>query len=278
MRTWLIKHQVAALRVSFAAVFVLMVMAGMYVSHQISVLSSRTNQQGEVIIQLSRSLDTSRSQLADHGIKPKEPPSDQIVQGVQGLPGAQGIPGQTGPQGVPGTSVTGKPGVVGPSGPPGAPGVPGVPGKAGVNGTTVTGAPGLQGVPGTAGKDGTNGKDGINGVNGTDGKDGKDGTNGVNGKNGSPPAGWTWKDAGGQGYTCIPDDPFDVDHPHYACTADPAPEPTPTPTDTGSSSPPAVAKKTLNVTPAGDNGGRDGGGTPFLAGAFFAVVPERKYV
>jgi hypothetical protein len=275
MRTWLIKHQVAALRVSFAAVFVLMVLAGMYVSRQISVLSSRTNQQGEVIVQLSRSLDTSRNQLTDHGIKPKEPPANQIVQGVQGAQGSQGQPGQNGlpgAPGVPGTSATGKPGATGPSGPPGPSGASGKPGVA------TTGAPGVQGAPGVAGKDGANGVDGKDGAKGADGQNGapgQAGKDGTDGKNGSPPAGWTWKDAAGQNYTCNPDDPFDVDHPHYTCAAD---APAPSPSDTTSPPATAMARKTSYVIPAGDNGHKDGEGTPFLAGAFFAVVPERKYV
>lgn len=152
---------------------------------------------------------------------------DQLARQVQQL-GAKPVAGPPGSRGEPGPSVSGPPG---PQGPPGArgadstlPGPAGSPGAPGANSTAA-------GPAGSPGADAT-GAAGPAGPAGRDGTDGKDGTDGRDGAAGSPPAGWTYVDPKGNGYTCSPAAGTDPQAPRYTCTPDP---PAPTPTDSPSS-------------------------------------------
>lgn len=260
MGKWLTRHHKKIIPGAFGLVFLLMVLAGVFVSFQLSTLVSRTNQQGRVIDSLSAGLDTSRKQLSNHGITPSAPPASQIIKGVQGDPGPPGAPG-----------TAGLPGSTGPSGPPGQPGQPGASGKNGVNG--VNGSPGPPGAPGAT-VTGAPGNTGPAGKDGAAGKDGKDGTNGQDGSNGSPPAGWTysWTDSLGvkHNVTCSRAAGFDPSSPQYTCA------------DSSSGAPSSTLKRAAipssYVSAQGDNGSGSSRGWPLMASLFSIWLPERKYV
>jgi hypothetical protein len=265
MSKWLTNHHKKIIPGAFGLVFLLMILAGVFVTFQLSTLVNRTNQQGKVIDSLSAGLDTSRKQLSNHGIEPSAPPASQIIQGVQG---AQGNEGPQGTPGIPGpVGPSGSPGPVGPSG------KNGVSGSQGTPGVTVTGAPGStgpMGATGPVGPAGPIGPVGPAGKDGTDGKDGKDGSNG------SSPAGWTysWTDSSGTKHdvTCTRTADSDPSSPQYTCTDSPS-----APATSPSSMKKAVTPSS-SVSAQRDNGNGSGGEWPLMASLFYAWLPERKYV
>lgn len=153
--------------------------------------------------QLSTALQTTQNQLKEHGVAPKAPPPQTIVQGVPGIQGIQGIPGPIGPSGAPGPS--GSPGATGKTGATGAQGAQGVQGEPGAN-STVPGPQGAQGQPGQ------------------------------DGKPGQPPAGWTTTYPDGSTETCQRAANFDPNSPWYTCTVTPAPSQSPSPSPSPSQS------------------------------------------
>ena len=173
-------------------------------------LANEADLRGNAVSTLANDVRTLRAQVQAAGQTPAAPDPSKAVPSlpdrtavpvpVPGPPGPSGAAGEPGPEGSPG-----------PSGPPGSPGpVSTVPGPSGANGK--------DGVPGAAGQ---------TGAPGPAGPAGKDGTNGKDGANGQPPAGWTWTDASGQSYTCVPVSGFDPSAPRYSCTADTPPTATP---------------------------------------------------
>lgn len=260
---WFDRHQMHVLKSSLLALFVLMVLGGVYISHEIRVATQRANDNATAVAELSKSLDTSRKQLTDHGITPSAPPAKTIVEGIpgaEGAPGANGAPGKSGAQGESGPS--------GPPGPTGAPGATGKTGSTGQDGSSgvagpigPTGAPGINGIDGAQGPVGPAGQDGANGKDGTDGKNGTDGTDG---KNGVPPAGWTYTDPTGASYTCSPVSDFDPAAPHYVCTADPVAPTTP---------PAALKSDFVASSPIIPSPKRD---VPPVVSVGYAIISERK--
>jgi hypothetical protein len=248
---WFDRNQMRVLKASLVAVFVLMVLGGAYISHEIRGATQRADASATAVQKLSKNLDSSRKQLIDHGIKPSAPSAKTIVEQVGGVPGATGAPGKNGATGVSGQEGTqGKPG---PSGPPGSPGSPG---------TNGVGSPGAAGETGAPGIPGTNGVDGKDGAPGAAGQDGKDGTNGKDGSNGQPPAGWTYTDPAGVPYTCSPVSGFDPASPRYACTADTATAPTSSNAGFLASGEPASPSRRQEM--------------PVMMSVAYAIVSERK--
>lgn len=249
---WFDRHQMHVLRASLIALFVMMVLGGIYISHEMLTLSQRASDNAQAVTSLSKNLDTSRKQLTDHGITPSAPPAKTVVEQVGGTPGAAGSPGKNG--------TPGNEGPVGPSGSPGPTGKPGSTGKDGSPGATgPTGAAGTNGIDGSAGDVGPAGPAGQDGKNGTDGANGKDGKDG---KDGAPPAGWTYTDPSGQSYTCAPVSDFDASAPRYACTADTAAAP--------SASNAAFQTYAASSSPSRQQD------TPMMMSAVYAIVSERK--
>lgn len=267
MRAWVNRHQIGVFRSGLVSVFALMVIGGVYVSHQMLALSARTNEQGALITKLAQGLDGSRNQLQDHGIRPTGPSASQIVKEV-GIP----VPGPTGRAGAPGLSVTGPPGANGANGQNGTPGRT-VTGPPGANGATVTGPPGANGVDGKDGKDGATvvgppGADGKDGKDGVDGKDGAPGPQGPQGPQGTQPGTYVFV-MNGQTYTCT--QTSGGDPARYSCTSDG--QPSPTPTDSSAASPPATPATYITT----DRGGRPAGsGNVWSANSVYAVIQERK--
>lgn len=149
------------------------------------------------IAQLSNALNTTRSQLQQHGVTPKVPPPTEIIQGLAGATGAQG------PQGIPGKDApTPNPTVI-----------------ASIAAGMVHPSPGPSGPPGPQGQPGANST-----VPGPQGQPGKDG------QPGQPPAGWTTKNPDGSTTTCQRVANFDPNNPWYTCTTSAPPSPSPTPT------------------------------------------------
>jgi hypothetical protein len=256
---WFDRHQMKLLKGSLAALFVLMVLGGVYISHEMLTLSQKANDNGRAVTLLSEKLDTSRKQLIDHGITPSAPSSKTVIEqvpGAQGAPGAAGAPGKNG-----------EPGTSGPSGPPGPTGSTGKAGQEGSPG--AAGSPGPTGAPGANGIDGAPGKDGAPGAPGADGKDGKDGAPGPAGpagpagQDGAPPAGWTWTDPQGVSYECTQDSGT-AQAPHYACkVADPAPPAT---------TPPATAGFLAEGMP----GGSPRQNMPLMMSVGYAIISDCK--
>lgn len=215
---WFDRNQMRVLKLSVIAVFLMLVLGGIFIVHSIQVATQRADDNARAVTLLSKNLDTSRKQLTEHGITPSAPPAKTVVEQVDGAPGATGAAGRNGAQGEPG-----------PSGPPGPSGKPGVQGSPGTDGQT--GAPGVNGTDGIDGKDGAQGEQGVPGPAGPAGQDGKDGTNGTNGKDGVPPVSWTYTDPAGVAYTCSRVTDFDPSAPRYTCAPDAVS--TPPPSDTG---------------------------------------------
>ena len=119
----------------------------------------------QAIQQLSNALKTTQAQLTQHGITPKAPSPQTIVEQIPGATGAAGqsIVGPQGPAGKDGVSP--DPGTIaalaaamihpsaGPTGPPGPVGSRGAPGAD----STVPGPAGVAGSPGPAGPKGDQG-------------------------------------------------------------------------------------------------------------------------
>lgn len=150
------------------------------------------------ISQLSSALATTRAQLQQHGVTPKAPPPQTIVQGV---PGAQGPAGQS---------------IVGPQGPPGkdAP-TPNPAAIASQAAGLIHPSPGPQGPAGPPGANST-----------VPGPQGPAGAQGQTGQTGPPPSSWTWTWTDSTGVTHT-----------YTCTEDTAGGTTYTCKETGTSSP-----------------------------------------
>jgi hypothetical protein len=196
------------------------------------------------IKQLSDGLTQTRAQLVQHGVVPKAPPPQTIVQGIPGAAG-QSIVGPAGPAGQNGTSPDpaaiaqlvlamihpspGPAGAVGPAGPAGAAG----------KDSTV---PGPQGPAGAAG------------AQGSPGQDGSPGATGAQGATGPAPSGWTFTAADGTVYDCAPDTAGST---HYSCTARPAsppPSPSPSPSQSATAQTKTAAKRP--TTPVSTGPGR----------------------
>lgn len=214
----------AALVVIGGCAYVVLQLAGL----RTSLDSERSNQaaQATAISKLASALDTSRTQLKDHGVTPSASSAGQILrgtpgaQGVQGAQGAQGVPGRDAPTpdvteiaGLAASMVTPSPG---PSGPPGE---------------SITGPPGAAGQPGADSTvPGPSGPAGPSGAPGQDGAPGPEGPPGPAGAAGPPPSSWTWTDPSGTSYECVEDEPGGTT---YSCSqtgsAPASPSPTPDP-------------------------------------------------
>lgn len=192
---WVDRHQIVLLRLMMVAVFALVIVGGVFVSWQMNTLSHRANDNAKAVELLSKSLDTSRQQLAQHGITPAAPPAKTIVEEVEGSPGPAGAPGAQG--------LTGPQGATGPQGPQGKPGTNGQQGSPGPVGPT--GDPGVPGAAGADGKPGTNGADGSPGPAGPAGPTGPQGPQGVQGPPGTTPDTISFKHADGTTETCTRD-------------------------------------------------------------------------
>lgn len=157
--------------------------------------------------QLSTALQTTQNQLKQHGVTPKAPPPQTIVQGVPGIQGIQGIPGQS---------------IVGPQGPPGkdAP-TPNPTAIASLAAGMVHPSPGPQGPAGPAGQPGADST-----------VPGPQGPAGPQGQSGPPPSSWTWSWTDSTGvthtYTCTQTAAGSTS---YSCqetgTSSPSPSPSP---------------------------------------------------
>lgn len=222
---WFDRHQIALLRLMMVAVFVIVILGGIFLSWRMTTLNQRASDNAKAVSLLSQSLDNSRQQLTQAGITPSAPPAKTIVEEVKGSPGpagAQGVQGDPGPSGPPGP--TGSTGVQGKQGQQGAEGSPGAVGP--------TGAPG---VSGSDGKDGTNGKDGATGPAGPAGPAGPQGVAGPQGPQGAAgtmPDTVTFKHGDGTVDTCSRDSGSNSS---YTCTTSAGTPPT-SPTPTGSPS------------------------------------------
>lgn len=203
------------------------------------------------IKQLSDALKTTQTQLTQHGITPKAPPPQTIVQSVPGAtgPAGQSIVGPSGPPGRDGTSpdpqaiaalaaamIHPSPGPSGPPGPVGARGAPGAD-------STVPGPAGASGAPGVAGQDG---KDG------SPGQKGDQGDPGPSGPAGPAPAGWSFTAADGTVYDCAPDAAGST---HYSCTArsgtGPQPPASPSPSQSATTPSSNAVRKSSSVVATG---------------------------
>lgn len=226
----------------WAVVVALFLLGCAYIVDRQLALQASLNAQQTATTKLGAALDTTRTQLQQHGVTPKAPPATTIVQGVPGATGAAGqsIVGPQGPAGKDGVSpdpqaiaalvatmVHPSPGPTGPPGPVGARGAPGadstVPGPAG-----ATGAAGPAGSPGPAGPQGGGGPSGPAGATGP------------------APSGWTWTASDGTVYNCVPDSAGST---HYVCTAQSGTGPSPTPGPSPSQS--ATTPKTSVVHRSG---------------------------
>lgn len=187
------------------------VLGGVYVILQIASLRAALDAErqsqtadGTAISQLSSALETTRAQLQQHGVTPKAPPPQTIVQGV---PGATGPAGQS---------------IVGPQGPPGkdAP-TPNPTAIASLAAGMVHPSPGPQGPAGPAGQPGANST-----------VPGPQGPAGPQGQSGPPPSSWTWSWTDSAGvthtYTCTQTAAGSTS---YSCqetgTSSPSPSPSP---------------------------------------------------
>lgn len=225
-----VSHRLARVVRVAAAVVLFAGLAGIaWAVHSMEVtnrsLAARQQAQDTVITRLADGLDTSRSQLKAHGVKPSAPPAQSIVRGVPGVPGAAGAVGATGPAGSTGPAgAAGQRGPVGSTGPSGSPGAAGTTGPVGETGPS--GAPGATGPQGATGPTGPQGETGAQGPKGDTGD---------TGPAGEPPAGWTYTDPSGATYTCTRVAGFDPSSPQYTCAANSTPEPTPSPSPSPSS-------------------------------------------
>lgn len=100
--------------------------------------------------------------------------------------------------------------------------------------------------PAPSGPSGPAGSPGADGVGAT-GPQGPAGSPGQNGAPGSPPAGWSYVDAAGVSYTCVPDNATPA--PNYTCSAVPlATATSASPTDTTTSAPPTAGANAASAT------------------------------
>lgn len=170
--------------------------------------SERAAQQSQqqAIGRLSSALDTTRSQLQQHGVQPSAPPATALV----GATGAQGAQGPAGPAGrdAPTPDITAiarlAAGMVTPS--------PGPAGPSGAPGQSIVGPQGPQGKPGA---DST-----------------VAGPQGPQGSPGPPPSSWTWTDQTGTTYVCTQDTPGGTTYTCRAQTPPASPSPSPSQSST----------------------------------------------
>lgn len=215
----------------WALIAVLFVLGCIYIVVQLVALrqsldTERRSQAADsaAISQLSSALETTRTQLQQHGVTPKAPAPTTIIQGV---PGATGATGPIGPQG--------EPGPVGPTGAAGKPGPVGATGPAGPTG--VSGATGPQGPAGQTGAQGPAG--------GT-------GPQGPPGATGPAPSSWTWSwtDTVGvtHSYVCTEDAAGGTSYTCHETSTTPGQSPTPAPTPTAATDPGQAKTKPKHTT------------------------------
>lgn len=252
--SWLYRNQVRLLKWSVIAAFVAVFVGGFYIAYSIFQLSEKGRERDVTIAALSKSLDESRNQLSDHGIKPTVPSSKTVVEQVKGDAGPQGVQGPPGPVGP-----SGSPGPRGQNGSDGSDGQAGAPGAAGETGPS--GAPGASGKDGSQGVAGPQGEAGPPGPQGPAGDPGPQGPQGDPGPAGTLPPTMTINHSDGTTETCT----LQGDS-TYNCTSSPTPEPTPTATPTSTES--------ASVNP--QDGQKDKPSFPVFLSQAYAIVAERK--
>jgi Collagen triple helix repeat (20 copies) len=197
------------------AMFGLVIFLILVVSHassQIADLDAGKATQDAQIDGLASAVDSARAQIKGLGATPVVPAPSEILKTIS-VTGAAGPPGPAG---------------VGATGPAGAAGSPGASGVGATGPAGASGQPGSAGASGAVGAQGPQGEQGVPGVAGSPGAQGDPGQNGAAG---SPPAGWSYTDASGVSYTCVPDNATPA--PNYSCSAvTPTSTPTGSPTDT----------------------------------------------
>lgn len=180
-------------------------------------LAREADLRGAAVSTLAGDVRALRGQVQAEGRTPVAP---DPARAVRDLPARAAVP-------VP---IPGPPGATGPAGSPGAAGPSGAPGAPG-----ASGAPGVPGAAGTPGTDGAQGPAGPAGPQGPKGDAGDKGDPGDAGPAGPPPSGWTWTDAAGITYTCVPDSTGST---HYTCSPATAPtQPGPSPSLTAAGLP-----------------------------------------